>query len=231
MRTVLPRNCKVPSNAGTFGKNAYCSMAEKALLPLFPLDLVVVPGETVPLHIFEPRYRNMISAAYAEDSEFGIVRQSNNQLVRVGCTAKVRDITERFEDGRFNIRAIALRRFLVRALDSSQECLYAAVEVIDDDTPAQADASKVEAMLESARRVRQITGSRESDWNANHPWLTFCIAADLPLSMDMKQKLLEVRSEVRRVELLTGYLRGVIGKRQRRSKRERLVRTNGRLRH
>lgn len=206
-------------------------MAEKALLPLFPLDVVLLPGEKLPLHIFEPRYRTMISKAHADGSEFGVLRQSDDKLERVGCAAKVREITDRFEDGRFNVQAMGTRRFVVRTLDSSEECLHGAIEYFEDDTPAQANASKVQTMLDVAARVRQLTGSAKSRWDPNHPWLSFRIAGDLPVTPDMKQKLLELRSEIDRVKLLTGYLRAVIGKRERRERRERIVRGNGRLRH
>ena len=206
-------------------------MAEKALLPLFPLDVVLLPGEKLALHIFEPRYRTMVSKAHADGSEFGVLRQSGDKLERAGCAAKVRKVTDHFEDGRFNIRAMGTRRFVVRALDSSEECLQGAIEFFDDDTPAQADASKVQAMLDVAVKVRRLTGTATSRWDPNHPWLSFRIAGDLPVAADMKQKLLGLRSEIDRVELLTGYLRAVIGKRQRREKREQSVRGNGRLRH
>ena len=206
-------------------------MAEKALLPLFPLDMVLVPWEVVPLHIFEPRYRAMISSAHADGSEFGMVRRSEDTLERVGCAANVREVTERFEDGRFNIRAAATRRFDIRSLDSSEDCLQAAVEYFADDTPAQASAVKVQALVEAAERVRRLASAPAADWDPNHPWLTFRIAASLPLAAEAKQQLLESRSEIDRVELLTGYLQGVIAKRAQREERERIVRGNGRLRH
>ncbi len=206
-------------------------MAEKALLPLFPLDLVLVPGEVLPLHIFEPRYRTMISRAYADRSEFGILRQREDKLESVGCAAKVQDVTDRLEDGRFNIHAVGSRRFVVRSYDSSEECLQAVIEFFGDDTPAQADASKVQAMLGAAVKVKRLTGASSARWDPNHPWLSFRIAADLPLAAGPKQKLLETRTEIERVELLTGYLQGVIAKSERRKKREQLVRGNGRLRH
>ena len=205
-------------------------MAEKALLPLFPLDLVLVPGETVPLHIFEPRYRAMITQAYAESSEFGVVRQSGENLESVGCAAKVREITERLDDGRFNVRAMGTRRFEIRSLDPSRDCLHGAVEFFADQNPAQPDASKVKALLVVATKVRRIVGATAENWDPNHPWLSFRIAGDLPLAADTKQRLLETRSEVERVELLTLYLRAVAAKRDRKKERMQLVRGNGRLR-
>ncbi len=206
-------------------------MAEKALLPLFPLDLVLLPGEVLPLHIFEPRYRAMISEAHANRGEFGIVRQGKENLQRVGCAAQVREVTERFGDGRFNIDAIGTRRFMVHSFDSSEECLHGAVEFFGDDSPVQANAAQVQALLDGAARVRKLLGQGSAKWEPNHPWLSFRVAADLPIAAETKQALLETRTELDRVELLTAYLDGVIAKRRERQERERLVRRNGRLRN
>ncbi len=189
-----------------------------------------MPGEILPLHIFEPRYRSMISRAFADRSEFGVVRQSEEGLDNIGCAAKVREIKERFEDGRFNVEAIGTRRFEIRSLDSSEECLQAGVEFFGDTNPAQANASKVQALLDVATRVQRIVGAAAENWDPNHPWLSFRIAGDLPLAADTKQTLLETRNEVERVQELTQYLHAVIAKHGRREERQRLVRGNGKLR-
>lgn len=201
-------------------------MADRPRLPLFPLDLVLLPGELLPLHIFEPRYRSMVSRSHEDGAEFGIVRQSQERLEQVGCTAKVQEITRRFDDGRFNVMVIGVRRFRVRSFDTSEECLYAVAEFFDDRTPAQADAAKVRAMLDAAERVSRLAGVRKGGWEPNHPWLSLRIAADLPVEPEMKQTLLETRSEVERVARLTRYLQGVLRKRN----RKRVAQGNGRLR-
>lgn len=201
-------------------------MPVQKLLSLFPLDLVLVPGELLPLHIFEPRYRALLSRAEATGTEFGIVRQRQSTLERTGCAAKVRQVTRRFEDGRFNVVASGTRRFLARSFDRSEECVRAVVEFFEDDKPAQPDAGKVRALVQAAEQVRRLTGKSGANWDPNHPWLSFRIAGDLPVDPDLKQALLEMRGEVERVERLTGYLLGVLRKRA----RKRLVQTNGNLR-
>lgn len=206
-------------------------MAQKALLPLFPLDLVLLPGETLPLHIFEMRYRKMVRECHADGSEFGIVRSTGNKVERVGCTAKVREITKRFDDGRFNVRVVGSRRFIVHTIDSSEDCLHAAIEYFADEDPKQASASEVADLLDLAGEVRRLAGTQSSRWEPNHPWLSFKIAAGLPVSKDLKQELLTTVSEVDRVELVTGYLQQVIRKRGRRERQDRLARGNGRLRN
>ena len=205
-------------------------MAEKAFLPLFPLDLVLLPGERLPLHIFEPRYRRMITAAHAERTEFGVIRQNRSAIERCGCAARVSEITRRFADGQFDIRAVGTRRFQVSALDTSEDCLQAVIEFFGDNSPAQANAAKVEALLGVARRVLRLLGGGRKNWEPNHPWLSFLVASDLSVSKSAKQKLLETRGEIERVEILTAYLEAVIAKRERRRGHEILVRGNGRLR-
>ncbi len=205
-------------------------MAEKTLLPLFPLDLVLVPWEVVPLHVFEPRYRSMISRAFEDQSEFGVVRQTDDGLESVGCAAKVREIKERREDGRFNADAMGTRRFEIRSLDSSEECVQAGVEFFGDDDPAQASAFTVQRLLDAATKVLDNVNATAENWNPNHPWLSFRIAGDLPLSASAKQALLETRSEVKRTQMLTQYLHAVIANRGRREEWQRLGRSNGKLR-
>lgn len=198
---------------------------------MFPLDLVLMPTEILRLHIFELRYRKMIAAAHKNGSEFGIVRQVEEDLKRVGCAAKVREVTARFEDGHFNIRAMGTRRFAVRSFDSSDECLHALVEFFGDDGHAQANAATVAALITAAEQVQRLVGRGPATWDPNHPWLSFRISGDLPIDPVIKQKLLEMRNEVNRVRFLTGYLHGVMAKRDVRKQRERLARGNGQLRH
>ena len=205
-------------------------MAQASLLPLFPLDLVLLPGEVLPLHIFEMRYRRMISKCHSDGSEFGIVLKSGDELERIGCAARVREITERFDDGRFNVQVIGSRRFFVRAFDKSEEYLQGAVDYFSDETPEQASASEVEAMLALADEVIRLTGSKSTTWDPNHPWLSFKVAAGLPVSKDLKQQLLRTISEVDRVELVTIFLQAMITMRQRRQRREQLASGNGRMR-
>ena len=126
------------------------------LLPLFPLPLVLFPGAPLPLHIFEPRYRQMLSDCVAADSRFGIVyrpeqmAESELEVGRVGCVAEVDD-THALPDGRSNIvvhgvRRFALQRFVVTPTQ------YQVAEVTDyDDVPEDANA-----LAPAAKRVGEL---------------------------------------------------------------------------
>jgi Lon protease-like protein len=179
-------------------------MAEtRERFPLFPLGIVLIPHELVPLHIFEERYKLMIGECIEEESEFGIVWLADDGLKEVGCSARVARVLERFEDGRFNVLVEGASPFrLLRRID---DLPYPAgdVEVLaDDEPPADADAE----VAETARRryadlVAEVTDERpEPDALARLD--AYGMAATLDVELDAKQKLLELRSERGRLERL-----------------------------
>ena len=207
-------------------------MAVEAFLPLFPLDLVLLPGELLPLHIFEPRYRAMISEKHSDGGEFGIVRQHDGSIERTGCAATVHSVTERFDDGRFNVLVMGTRRFVVRMVDSSEDCWHAAAEFFDDDDPGAASATRERQVIELARAVLEASPAASTEGDAPRPsGFSFRIAAGLPLGPETKQALLEARSEIERVDLLIMHLEGVIKSRRESRQRMLAARGNGRLRH
>ena len=207
-------------------------MAVEAFLPLFPLDLVLLPGELLPLHIFEPRYRSMISQKHSDGGEFGIVRQHAGGIERTGCAATVHSITERFDDGRFNVLVMGTRRFVARMIDSSEECWQAVAEFFDDDEHGAASAERERKLIEIAQAVLGAGEDTATEGDARrHSVFSFRVAAGLPLGPETKQSLLEARSEIERVDLLIKHLEGVVESRRESRKRMLAARGNGRLRH
>ena len=87
------------------------------LLPLFPLELVLFPGAPLPLHIFEPRYREMIAECLEQKRAFGMVRVKENTLSPVGCSATILNVTKKYEDGRLDIEAEGRQRFEIVQLN------------------------------------------------------------------------------------------------------------------
>src|SRR5262245_51929210 len=92
---------------------AYNQPVDELLLPLFPLDVVLYPGQPLPLHIFEDRYKEMIGECLDSKSEFGVVRLKDNAIPNVGCTATITNVVKRYDDGRLDIETTGLRRFEV----------------------------------------------------------------------------------------------------------------------
>jgi Lon protease-like protein len=172
--------------------------------PLFPLGLVLIPHELVPLHIFEERYKLMIGECIEEEREFGIVWLADDGLKEIGCSARVSRVLERFEDGRMNVLVEGSSPF--RLLRRIEDLPYPAgdIELLQDSTDAPTD----EGASEAARRryadlVAQVTDERpEPDELAQLD--AYGMAATLDVALEAKQMLLELRSERGRLEQLEG---------------------------
>jgi Lon protease-like protein len=174
--------------------------------PLFPLGLVLIPHELVPLHIFEERYKLMIGECIEEEREFGIVWLSDDGLKEIGCSARISRVLERFEDGRMNVLVEGSSPF--RLLRRIEDLPYPAgdVELLED--AADDDAALDTGAAEAARRryadlVAEVTDERPApDDLAKLD--AYGMAATLDVALEAKQMLLELRSERGRLEQLEG---------------------------
>ena len=166
--------------------------------PLFPLGLVLLPSEVVPLHIFEERYKQMIDECLDEGREFGIVWMSDDGLKSIGCTAEVKELLERMEDGRMNILAEGGSPFrLVRKIGDMP---YPAgeIELLDDDDAADEEVAE-EARERYADLVDRVTDSRPDSEDLSG-LSAYGMAATIDFPLDAKQRLLEIRSEQERLK-------------------------------
>src|SRR5688500_17510220 len=127
--------------------------------PLFPLGLVLLPGETVPLHIFEERYKLMIGECLEEDSEFGIVWLSDDGLKEVGCAAEITQVLERLEDGRLNILVRGTTPFRLERRIGDLPYPAGDIEVLEDDASAD-DEMLAHARASYADLVEEVTDTR-----------------------------------------------------------------------
>ncbi len=168
--------------------------------PLFPLGLVLLPQERVPLHIFEDRYRTMIGQCLEAEAEFGIIWLSDDGLKDVGCSARIDRVLERFDDGRMNILVEGTTPF--RLLRRIEELPYPAgdVELLDDTGDGDPEAATA-ARARYADLVERVTDERPEP-EALDDLDAYGMAATLDVSADAKQSLLEQRSEMERLEQL-----------------------------
>ncbi len=180
-----------------------------ALLPLFPLDVVLFPGTPLPLHIFEPRYKEMIGECLAQNRRFGVVRAVEQTLAEVGCTAEIVTVVKEYPDGRLDLVTEGRERFEVVRVNQERSFLRAEVLMIDDKpgAPPQEDTSRA-AQLHS--ELLALAGAKQDLSAADPASLSFYLAGSLPLDLDFKQKLLSLRSEPDRLSLLISYLETLI---------------------
>jgi Lon protease-like protein len=172
---------------------------------LFPLGIVLLPTEQVPLHIFEERYKELIGECLADGSEFGLVCADADGIREVGTRAAVLQVLARFEDGRMNIVVEGQERFRVLELTRGRSFQTGEVApVVDDDDPAEPGA--VERALELFGRLRDLTASEVEVPAADSAQLSFALAARVELGVTPKQELLEEVSERRRLERVCDLL-------------------------
>ena len=174
-------------------------------LGLFPLGVVLLPTERVPLHVFEPRYKELIGECLDSGTEFGLVLADDDGLRPVGTRASVTDVLHRFPDGRMNVVVEGGERFRLVRLTSGRSFQTAEVEPLEDDEVDAADDVRALA-LERYGRLAAAAGSEADELDAEAPVLSFEIAARIDFGAELKQQLLETRSEPERLETLVGLL-------------------------
>jgi Lon protease-like protein len=174
--------------------------------PLFPLPVVLLPTEVIPLHIFEDRFKTMISLCLDEGSEFGIVWLADDGLKEIGCTARIAEVLETTEDGRMNILVRGGCPF--RLLERQEEHVYPAgrVEMLGEDDSGVVDVSDEEQAGGEAREryadlLERLTDERP-EAAALAELSAYEMAASVEIDLEVKQGLLELRSERERLLLL-----------------------------
>ena len=182
-----------------------------SLLPIFPLDLVLFPGAPLPLHIFEPRYKELIAECLEEKKVFGMVRAKENAVAEVGCTAAILNVIKEYEDGRLDIAAEGKQRFSILQLNHERSFLQAEVEWFEDEGISAVPQSEAETAIKLHEQLFQILGQTAEVEN-NVPALSFYLANELPVDLDFKQAILEMKSEAERLETLIEYYRATIPK-------------------
>src|SRR5215212_9395188 len=161
--------------------------------PLFPLGLVLLPGEIVPLHIFEERYKQMIGECLDEEREFGILWLAEDELKEIGCAARITRVLERFEDGRMNILAEGTTPF--RMERRIGDLAYPAGDVVVlDDEPDTDEAALERTRTTYADLVEEVTDSRPEPETLAELG-AYGMAATVDINAAAKQNLLELRSE------------------------------------
>ena len=201
-------------------------------LGLFPLRLVAFPGERLPLHIFEPRYRELMSECLERDQEFGILLADDDGIRDIGTRAAIVEVLEQLPDGRLNILVEGRERFRLSQLTAGRSFHTGVVTpFVDEDTPAAADADAAAEALRLLQALAVAAGVAVELPQPDSPTLSFEVAARVERSLEDEQELLELQSESRRLTRVAELL----GEALERTRFEREVQeratTNGKLPH
>jgi Lon protease-like protein len=197
--------------------------------PLFPLGLVAVPGELIPLHIFEQRYKTMMNECLRDEKEFGIVWLSDDGLREIGCACEIDRVLEQLDDGRMNLLARGTRPF--RVVERQSHLAYPAgvVEFVEDrieDVDPELLVAAHEAYGELVRRATD----RDPDQEELGEMSAYAMAATIDFGLDAKQGLLDLRSENARLRLVTRLFRAAIKRLDFVDRAQERARSNGKVR-
>jgi Lon protease-like protein len=197
--------------------------------PLFPLPVVLLPSEVVPLHIFEERYKTMIAEVLDRDDEFGIVWLADEELKSIGCACEVSRVLERLEDGRLNILCQGTRPF--RLVERQENLPYPAgtVEFLDDKEERVDAAAAGRAHAAYASLVEQAT-DKTPDPDELDAMDAYAMAATVDFGLDAKQGLLELRSENARLKLVDRLFRAASKRLELMERAQERARSNGKVR-
>jgi Lon protease-like protein len=200
------------------------------LLPLFPLKLVALPGAPVPLHIFEERYKEMVGIAIEQQTEFGIVLAHEQGVANIGCAVFVEKVLDRKEDGRMDILCRGSRRFEIVLLNEEKDYLRATVQFFDDESekPLEGGLSQLRQDTFAAWRelVAKLAEEPIPEFDLNDPQLSFRMASTVG-DLNMRQVLLQMRTEEERLQQLLSFFRTFESRQQRIQEARRLAPTNG----
>ena len=197
--------------------------------PLFPLGLVALPGEAVPLHIFEERYKQMMAECLESEREFGIVWMSDDGLREIGCACEIERVLEEMDDGRLNILTRGTRPF--RVLERQGHLAYPAgvVEFLADKTEAPDLEAAESARATYADLVKRAT-DREPQDDELEQMDAYGMAATVDFGLDAKQGLLDLRSENARLKLVTRLFRAATKRLDFVDRAQARARSNGKVR-
>ncbi len=177
-------------------------------IPLFPLNVVLFPGEHLPLHIFEPRYRRMVRECLESESPFGMLLALPDGVARVGCSAEILNVTKRYEDGRMDILTVGRQPYRIVDLFTDDPLLQGRVDYLEDEDSVL-DFRRQKELIELYEACYTLlsAGMPGSLEESRPELLSYAIAGALPLDLLWKQKILELRSEAERQDRLLTYLR------------------------
>ena len=176
-------------------------------LGLFPLGIVLLPTEQIPLHIFEERYQELIGECLDLELEFGLVFADDEGLREVGTRALVTEVLDRFDDGRLNIVVEGGERFRLLQLTEGRSFQTGLVEPVEDEVDA-ADPEDSDHALKLFHRLVELTGAEVEEPSLAAEQLSFELAGRFEFAPELKQKLLQLTSERQRMHLLAEILAG-----------------------
>ncbi len=197
--------------------------------PLFPLGIVALPGELIPLNIFEERYKTMMNECLRDEREFGIVWLSPDGLREIGCACEIDRVLDRMDDGRIKLVARGTRPF--RVVERQGHLAYPAgiIEFVADLSD-ELDPDLLRTAHEAYAELVKRATDRDPDQLELAELGAYGMAATVDFGLDAKQGLLDLRSENARLRLVTRLFRAALKRLEFVDRAQERARSNGKVR-
>lgn len=180
-------------------------------IPVFPLSLVAYPGEKINLHIFEPRYKQLIRDCYLNKKHFGIPAVINNIVGEFGCTVEIVEISKEYEDGKMDIKTKGIRVFkILELIKEIPDKLYSGAIVVYPNNFNNGLASMMNKIIEDARRLHVELNVIKDFGKTDKELLSFDVAHHIGMSIEDEYQLLQYENELHRQEFLKRHLTKVL---------------------
>ncbi len=201
-------------------------------IPLFPLNVVLMPGAPLPLHIFEDRYKQMVEECLEDESEFGMVLADDSGTREVGCTARIVELVERYDDGRMLILVEGSRRFKLNNVLTGKPYYVGEVEYLEEEDPDEEVTELAEECVVLLERVVEAATEGSVDIEIESPYrnLSFAIAGRIEFDLETRQQILELPTEKERLEKVRELLSQAAERLERERQAREKAQTNGHLR-
>ena len=201
-----------------------------AEIPLFPLNVVLMPGTPLPLHIFEERYKQMVDECLESETEFGMVLADESGTRRVGCTAKIVELVQRYEDGRMVILVEGSQRFELNNVLTGKPYYVGDVEYLEDSSGEDVTALAEECIALLERVIEAATeGSVGIEIEPPYRNLSFAIAGRIEFDLETRQEILELPTEKERLGKVKELLTEAVERLERDKSVREIAETNGHL--
>jgi Lon protease-like protein len=201
-------------------------------IPLFPLNVVLLPGAPLPLHIFEERYKQMVNECLESESEFGMVLADESGTRQVGCTAKIVELVERYEDGRMLILVEGSRRFRLNSILAGKSYYVGEVEYLEEKESEEDVTALAEECITLLERVVEAATEGSVGIEIKPPYrnLSFAIAGRIEFDLEARQQILELTAEKERLEKVRELLSAAAERLERERQAREKAQRNGHLR-
>ena len=192
-------------------------MYSEVTIPLFPLEVVLMPSMSLPLHIFEERYKLMIAECLEQRKEFGVVYQRSSEMKTIGCTARILKILRRFDDGRLDIITQGVSRFTIERIQEDKAYLQAEVTYFDDETQETSYETKILIRdgVKLLEKLDAITGKKRDYMRLSQldpKTISFVLSHGDGFTPEEKQRFLEMTSTSQRISQSVNSLKILVEK-------------------